>query len=463
MSLKEDPLYRDLIDRLEELRAEEVSFTAWSATIRRSRSLQSLLIGEARSGFVPYQERSVEDISYLVQLYVSHGSPVVMGTASLILDPLKPFREQIREGLQNAAMVSNPPWELPGVPEEPYPEVLTADPEIFEHPREAAERFLERACQGALSFSDVRFNSAEFYLNHREEHRETSTGLNLPDLRTDFYFEAACEKLPGPNTQEVHRYRKGVRLSELDPVEMLSDMRQEALSSGKTELPATGKNVCLMVDADVISDWLNALVEQLHGSAEYNGGPFLAPGAPVYEGPVLPDSELLQLDLDPFLEAMVESRAFTPEGLPAAGDRIIESGIVRQQIISHRMGQYLNRAPNRICGNFVVPSGKKTRQELLDSTEECLEILSFSSLLINPRTLTWSSEIKLARKYRKGQEVAMVKGGVASGSIRAHLASALFSSGQIVRNAVADTWHPSIGYRGPSHMLVRAGVNIAGS
>ena len=462
MELYNDPLFQKTRETLKGLQKSEEGFYGWSATINRSTSLQNLLRGRAGEVLENYQEREVEEKTVSIQVYVRHGDPQVMGQAGLTMDPFGDLESQVRNALRSAFMVENQVWDLPTPPDGPYPEVNSCDLSMIENPTAVRQNFLESLSRAASSLEGVHLNSAEFYINLNWIHTEFSTGIVMPEARTDFYFEAAMEKLPLPNTQEVHRYRKGVSINELDVAQFLGEMREEALSLGNTDLPETTENATLLVDGEVVSDFINALVGQLNGASEYNRSPVILPGSPVEEGSVGDSFERLNLRLDPLIPGMVESRPFNHEGLVAKAADVVKDGVVQEQILSHRMASYLGKPVNPIVGNFLIPPGKKTRSELISDAGECIEILSFSSLLINPRTLTWSSEIKLARHHMKDGSVRLLKGGVASGSIRAHLSAARFSSEILTRNAVADTWHPSIGYRGPAHMLIQAGVKIAG-
>jgi predicted Zn-dependent protease len=118
------------------------------------------------------------------------------------------------------------------------------------------------------------------------------------------------------------------------------------------------------------------------------------------------------------------------------------------------MAQYLNKTANYIQGNILIEKGDYTKEELLTLNNECIEVISFSSLLVNYNTLTWSSEIKLGRLYKDGKAIAMIKGGIVSGNIKENLAHFRLSS-ELEKRA-------SQGYLGPKYMLINSGVKIAG-
>ena len=126
------------------------------------------------------------------------------------------------------------------------------------------------------------------------------------------------------------------------------------------------------------------------------------------------------------------------------------------------MASYLKKEANGIIGNVVIGPGTKTKDELLSSEPQCLEVISFASLLLNPSTLTWSSEIKLGKLHKKGEAPKIIKGGVVSGNLKENLKNFSFSKTLTKKNAVADIFETAKGNYGPDAMLIRSGVKIAG-
>lgn len=457
---------------MEEVRlamSENASVRGWQVTESEARSLQGLYLADA-TGLSCYQRRHVEDQSVSLLVYVASedGS---LGQGQREIDPMIAVAPQVESAIRSAGLIRNPFFELPRPPAVPYPEVVTSDESIERDMEGAMLQIEERAGQIVRDLHGVNVNSAEIYVNARRSLTTTSTGIVMDRRETDLYFEAAMEKTAGnaisveANTQEVHRDLRAVTceglLAELPA--FVQQMREETLALGGTILPPTTEKAMLLVDAGAFSDLVRAVLDQMDAATEYNRLPHLLPGAEIARGEALPDSEPLTVDLDPLLPAMALSTPFTREGLVAQQGRMIESGVVRNQTISHRMGSYLAKSPNGLTGNMVIPCGPLTKEELLASVDECIEVLSFSSLLVNSRSLTWSSEIKLGRLYRRGKLVALVKGGVASGDIRENLTSARYAAHRREFNKIGDSWHGGEGYLGPEAVLLRTGVRIAGA
>lgn len=458
-----------IIQEVEAARQENPAVKGWQVTESSARSLQGLYLG-GEGGLSCYQRRSVEDRSVVLQVYVSNPDGT-LGQGQKEIDPLEPVAPQVQSAIRSAALIRNPSYDLPLPPPGGYPVVITCDEEIENDMEGSMRRLEDRASSLVRDLHGVFLNSAEIYVNRRRSITRTSTGIVMDRRETDLYFEAAMErasvdKATAPNnTQEVHKDLRDVQLSRmLDGLgPFLEQMREETLALEGTVLPATTEQAVLLIDASAFADLVRAVLDQMDAATEYNRLPHLLPGAELARGELLPDSEPITVDLDPLLPAMALSTPFTREGLVARPGRMIEQGRTRDQTVSHRMGSYLSKPANGLTGNMVLSAGRLSKAELLASVDECIEVLSFSSLLVNNRSLTWSSEIKLGRLYRNGRPVALVKGGVASGDILENLTSARYAAKLTECNKIGDAWRGSEGYVGPEAVLLRTGVRIAGA
>lgn len=464
MILSNDSLLAQLKQNLNQIQEKnKANFYGWRIALKRSQSLQSLFLGEKEVGFRVYQEREVEDQSYNITIYTRHSDPEKMGLAKKTVDPFSSLEEQITSTYQSALLVENQPWDLALPPEKAYSKVRTADPVLLEDMAGGHQKLFQIACDQVKPLEGVKVNSGELYTNLHTEYFETSTGIQVEAQNSDLYFEIAIEKLPLPNTQEVFKYKKAISLEETDLPSFIQQIYKETVGLEETQLPETNSKAVILVDEATISEMFHTLLSQLDAESEYQKRPHFQIGESVYLGEKSGDSDQINLTLDPTLDVMAESSAHTPEGLLTVKAKVIEGDQVRHQKVSNRMSQYLGKEANGIMGNIVLDLGSMSREELISSEDECLEILSFSSLLLDPNTLTWSSEIKLGKLHRKGQEPVQIKGGVVSGNIRENLSNFRFSSTQIQDNAVSSGFFsPAAGYLGPDAMLIRAGVKIAG-
>ncbi len=434
----------------------------WTLTTETAVSHQALMIGKDGNALTVFQSRQVADDCATLRVFTRHGTPVRQGVAVVTLDPMADPSAQIAVACDASRGVDNPPWNLPAPPLSDYPGVTTADQAVADNPSGEHARLIAVASRESARLKGVQINSAEAYVSFRRLRFESSTGIVAQRAVSEVYFELAAERLPGPNVQEVSPLVEATSVDGLDLPEYFERVAEEACALTGAELPPTSRNATIVIGPEAITALLHELRGQLQADAEYERGPHLIPGDSVADGALAKGGEALTLTLDPFRPAMVESTPFTSEGLSAERGLVIEDGVVRKQLVSARMGQYLGRPANGICGNMLVPLGCSDKAVWLATLPEVLEIRTFSSLLINPRTLTWSSEIKLGRRYRSGHLPVTIKGGVVSGSLRKNLCDCAFSSGRIVRSDLPDGWKSARGYDGPDAMLIRAGVQVAG-
>ncbi len=465
MNLSQDPMLPKLKAALEKVKNENSGeFYAWKIVIQNQKSLQTLMVGKQSSPFEKYQSRDVLDHSYKIDVYSRHSEPMAMGNATFTIDPLGDLNAQVKSTFSNSLMVSNKPWDLLTKVNGEYETVLTTDPAIASSIVSAHERLHLEINDKVKSLDKVKVNSGELFTNLKTTYFEMSTGLAGQKENSDIYFEIALEKLPLPNTQEVLKYKNAISIEDANLSKFIDEVVAETLSITETELPKTTDDATIMIDGEAIADLMEELVSQLSANREYDKSPFMNQGDSVLKGDKAGKSDSLSLTLDPSVPVMAMTTPFTSEGMKPVKAEVISKDKVTTQLISSRMGQYLDKAPNYIDGNIIVNLGSSSKEEILKSlgSKECIEVLTFSSLLINSNTLTWSSEIKLGKLWRDGKAVAMIKGGVVSGDIKENLTNFKFSNVTTKKNNTGGGFYPPSGYVGPSHMLIESGVKIAG-
>jgi predicted Zn-dependent protease len=434
----------------------------WALEAKISESRQSLLKGGEQNRLVIYQDRTVNDTVFTLTLYAPLEDGKQMGTAKGSIDPFFNLEEQINVLFQNAQLAGNPYFKLPAPPEEPYQTVQAADPTILANLDEAHQVLIARIDSQTQLLAGVTVNSAELFTNKHSQLMMTSTGIRAEKDSTDIYFEVAMEKAPGPNDQEVLKYWHFIGLADATLEDCLAAVAKETQLTNSAQLPPSRSSAVILIDSYAISKLVAAIVSQTNASAEYSQGPHLKAGDSVHQGERAENSDTLNIVIDPYEPQMARTSAFTDDGLVAKHAELVTDNKVATQIINSRMAQYLNKAQNDISGNIIVTCGTKTKDELMAQFDEVIEVLDFSSLLVNPTSLTWSSEIKLGLLHRKGEPTAVLKGGITSGNVKDNLAAFQFSNETARRNTTGGYFEAANGYVGPEHMIIWNGVTIAG-
>jgi hypothetical protein len=286
--------------------------------------------------------------------------------------------------------------------------------------------------------------------------RSNSEGLAYDTELSELYLEAAMEKAGQENDKEVHEHTTSVTVADLDVKGFVDACALQVATLGDSAEPDTTDNAAILVDKEALSQMLDAVVQQLNCANEYLKLPYLKTGDTFGGG----QGDMLDLGLDPTLPCMVLSSAYGADGLPAKGGNLIKKNQVGDRVIGNRFGQYLGLAPNGLSGNLVVAPGTMAKESL--EGIEYIEIIKFSSLLIDPRKLTWSSEIKLGRHVAADGTTKLVKGGVVSGNLKDNFTDCRLSSAIGTVNVPKSSYSPPLGYKGPEAMLITKGVSIAG-
>jgi predicted Zn-dependent protease len=442
--------------------ASQDDVTDWAISAKQSTACQSLLLGNETNQLAIYQDRDVDDQSYKVTLYVSNDDQSLLGSSSASINLVNDTSRQLEQIRANAALAMNPSYPLAEKPQADYPELESFCPTVLENMSEAHQQLVARLQKHVETLQGVQVNSAEIYTNVHHHLLRTSKGIDVQKTTTDLYFETAMELVPGPNLQEVLKYWHFVGMNDADIEAKLDSVAIETLLTTESALPPNRESATVLVDSYAISKIAAAIASQLTGAAEYAQGPHFKPGDVVTTGDADAQSDRLNLTIDPTLKQMAKTSPYTDEGLIAEKADVIVDNLVKSQIMDTRMAHYLSKSANGIYGNLVVPAGTHSRDELLNEKDEVIEILDFSSLLVNPSSLTWSSEIKLGRLYKNGEPVQTLKGGIVSGNVRSSLAGFKFSSETTERNTAGGYFEAASGYQGPEYMLMWKGITIAG-
>ena len=452
--------FQSCVTLLKQSEQEIPEFIGWELIETTRNSIQHLYQNN-NGKLSAHQKRTVEAISYHLEVFTNNGK--TMGTGSLNIQVFHDIKDRINIVIEMAKNSHNPSWNLLKPPAEPYPKVITADLEIVTNVNSVLNK-LEGEIEDAISESkNVIVNSAELFLNSESIQRHTNTGIKTYKVGSNVYFEIAMEPDQENNTQEVLNIKTSLSANDLNLKDFILKTTQETLTLGHTSEPKTSEDVNILVNEDVIADLCLAVKSQLSCVREYHRLPCLQAGQQIYDlKNRKKGSSPLNITLDPFLPAMTDSSAYTGEGLVAKKAQIINDGKVMFQLINNRFGQYLKKEPNGITGNMLVDTDAYSYDELKTKEENVIEIIKFSSLLVDSQKMTWSSEIKLAKQYHSDGTYTMIKGGVMSGNIWDNFADAMFSSNTGIVNFPPNSYNDAKGYVGPAWMLIRKGVSVVG-
>ena len=434
---------------------EAGTLRGWSLKATTSRSHQRLYASPG-TALSCHQSRRVDGEAFLLSVYTPAEDETQVGTAMLDLVPYRPVDQQLAEAVELSRGSLNRSWTLAGVPAVPPAPVITCDPEIRDNP-ESVMATIERQFTAAMEAAkECQLNSAELFVNYSLSTLSNSEGLAYDVENSDLYIEAAMERAGTENDKEVHEYATSVNITDLDVAGFVARCALQVAVLGDSEEPDTADAASILIAKDALAQMLDAVVQQLNCANEYLRLPFMKAGDTFGGG----EGDALQLRLDPTLPCMALSCAYGIDGLPARPGVLVENNRVVDRVVGNRFGQYLDLEPNGLAGNIVVEPGTLTVESLKGT--DYTEVIKFSSLLIDSRKLTWSSEIKLGRHVAADGTATLVKGGVVSGNLKENFDGCRFSSTLATVSVPASGFSGALGYRGPDALFITRGVSIAG-
>ena len=432
------------------------TLTGWSLKATTSRSLQRLYSSPDGALLSCHQSRKVDGTAYKLSVYSPTDSAERVGTALIDLTTYQPVDRQLAAAVDLSKCSHNKAWKLAGPAATAPDAVETCDPEIRDHPATVVQSIENQFTTAFAETAGCHLNSAELFVNYHVSRQINSEGLAYETELSELYLEAAMEKAGQENDKEVHEHTTSVTLNDLNVKGFLEACALQVSVLGDSQEPETTDRATILIDKEALSQMLDALLEQLNCTNEYLKLPFLQPGDRFGGG----SGDPLELRLDPTIPCMVLSSAYAADGLPAQGGTLIESNEVKDRVIGNRFGHYLGLEPNGLSGNLVVKAGSLTREALRGL--DYVEVIKFSSLLIDARKLTWSSEIKLGRHVAADGSITLVKGGGVSGNLKENFTDCRLSATLGSVNVPKSSYAPPLGYRGPDAMLITRGVSIAG-
>lgn len=462
---------RDKIEDILKNKKIQWSFFEYAITSFEAESYQRLYEQDqgCQKNLFCHQDRCVQEDSYDVTIWLSQSDQewgVVhfdIVFASGDQTSLQDIEDQIDQAIQMAQYSKSPYWPLDkdicfdlNVGTEAFCSL------IYDSPQSVLDN-IERELSTLLQQCEESFLacSAEVYVNKKQITFKNSFGFEHSFKKTSFYIELALGS-ELEKKQEVLDYQTGVSVQNFVFEDFIDRCVRQVTSLGRTIVPSSRESVSILIHMKDFSEIVDAVEDQLVSFREYQKYPHLKEEEVIYaEGER--KGEAFDLSCDPFSPMMACSVPFIGNGVLPRRGCLIEDGQVKNRIVGVRESTYLSIPSNYLSGNMIVSSGSSSYEELCQMEDEVLEVVSFSSLLVDDNSLTWSSEIKLAYLRRKGEIVQMLKGGVLSGHIRKNLSCSFYSNDRVCYNRIADAYHSAIGYIGPQYVLFKEGVSLSGN
>lgn len=393
-------LLKSLLDKLN-------SVSAWIISKEERNTAELFLIKDKVD-----MNRACETLEYSVRLFVdfAENGSKYKGDATVIVSGAD-SPEEIEEKLQKAALaagfVRNPWYDLPADSGEEVKK-----PETFQSIADLKAHFdeIHHILYKEYPYSS-KMNSCELFAIESHRHVLTSKGVDVAYDKSEFLFEIVTDSSQGKEPVEIFNdyTLTSVDLKKLEQIVdkqlMETEGRALAVRNPKYE------NIRVILSGDAVEEFFYFYWEQANAAAVYQqmsrarlGERFLAKDA----------REHLNLRINPALKTAINAAPVDAEGTKLKAYPLIEDGVVKNFVTSAKFAQYLNIPHLGQSAQFEMDGGSESLSHYTQG--EYIEILVFSSFLVDSATGSFGGEFRLAKHVKDGK-VQYITGGSISENI----------------------------------------------
>lgn len=424
----------------------------WQCAVRREDEAQLYLIGthiealrqvnSTRTQAVLYSDHppasgSGEDAS------LGRGSTAVTLSGGDLADPAR-LAARLADGVAMARLIDNPPFALPTMPANGFPETLINDDGLARDLPGTLEAIRAELEQAVAAQPDVRLSSAELYATHSSTAFRNSRGLSGAYEGTHVSLDLALLARSGDQEAEFHAMISRRRPADLQLAPTIAAYATYARDILRATPPTTHSGpVILSGDAlgqasapafgGGLAGFFAPVAFQTSGQAAFQKLARCASGEFITGEE--PRGDRLTVRADALRPWGNNTAPFDKDGVPATSIPLIEDGVLQRYWTDMRSAAWLGEsAPTGDFAGIALAPGT-WRLEDLRSVEDgpVYEIVSFSLMLPDPITGDFVAEIRLGYRH-DASGVHPIKGGSLSGNVftafqDARLSAAIFSDG----------------------------------
>lgn len=268
---------------------------------------------------------------------------------------------------------------------------------------------------------ESKLNSVEIFAKEAKKRVVTSKGIDVSYPNDVFTFELVTDNNNGQEPVEIF---KDYTLTNIDINHIEEIIKKQLLETdGRAKAKRHEKidSIRLILSGDAVEELLQFYLFQAYDYTIYNKMSRLELGKNFVEEN---SRQNITIKLNPALESSVFARPVDDEGKQLKAYTILEDGLAKNLRTSSRYSHYLGVENRGLVNTFEVQAGQKPLNEYLN--EDYIEILTFSSFLMDPVTGDFGGEFRLARLVKDGKE-EFITGGAISENIFKQQAKMAFS------------------------------------
>ncbi len=377
--------------------AKAAGVSDWRVVEKSTGSHQAFFIKRAMD-----QHRISDTVHTTLTIYVDKDvdGKKMRGAAAhefLASDTDEKIVSEIEKMKFNASLALNPYFEL------------VKDEQSFEEKKEyGLGSILATVLSAIQNVSDTRtekINSFEVFVNEYYYHIINSQGVDISFNTMDEEIEIIINSID--NGHEIELYHR-VKFAD-QPLEEITRGILDVFKYAKDRTVAvpTRKNMNMKVLMSGLdnAEFFEYFLSKTNTAMVYSQGSQVKTGDVVQSGD---DCDRITVKLAKSIPGSSMNRPYSMDGKKASDRTIVDKGVYTSYWGDQTTSYYLGCEDSPYAENFTVSGGTATSDEMRKG--EYLEIIQFSSFIMNPMVGTFGGEIRLAY-YSDGKTVVPVTGG----------------------------------------------------
>lgn len=361
--------------------------------------------------------RAVEQKRWQINIKIdvpsSNGARLLGETDIEIAQGETNIKGRINSAVEQAGLHGSPAY-IPPSPAAQYPDYNNVDPDIRDNPWGTLTRLKEELQEAVSIEPDIEVASSEFFIDHTALHMINSEGADLNEEASKLTWDICLLYNNGKDDTEFWEMKFRPGAYSINVKEDIARYAKYARDAAVARVPRSG--TCpVVLTGDHLYILLQYFMHHSHAGAKYNGSSLFEPGQRVLPGE--PVGDPLSIFSNAIHPGGTRTYKFDPEGLPGQRIPIIENGFLKQFWSSAQHAQHLGIDATGTFGDFEIPAGNVSWDDLFKSNDRVILVQQFSTFDPQPIAGNYLGEIRVGYEFRADGTVVPLRGGSVTGNV----------------------------------------------
>jgi predicted Zn-dependent protease len=355
------------------------------------------------------QSRRKEVTYTTVKLFVDDQQGKTRGHAEITIYPTHTaieIKDLLHEAVLSAKLIKNQSYALPDEKELQFKQDVPEN--IVESGLDIIDFIFDTAKK-----ANGDLNSFEVFVNHNTVEFFNKNGLHLNYSNQDCYLEVIVNAKTATQEIELYKEYNFGALNKESLANQFNALFTEAKDRAKAALTPKLEKADLILSNDNVEALLGVYESSTNAGSLYNHMSNFEMGQNIQENAI---GDTIDMTMLSALEGSIYNTPIDADGVILKSSKVIENGVFTTAWGDARHSYYMSIPATGSLRNVSFKGGSKTIKEL--EKTDALEVLDFSSFIVDESTGDFSGEIRLGYVLKNGTKTA-ISGGSISGNLLA--------------------------------------------